>query len=299
MVITGGRSKNIQDILPTEIYDTESSEWMRFHGIGLYRHMVFKKDNNLFIYGGFENNNPNYPIERIFKVDLLQYFKTSSLIIKKIENYLAGLKEKANQKTLLPSNETFQEQVNIQNNHPQQNVFRLAPKAVVIKNDEIVQVRKVDINSLNEERKRIGFNINTPSLQDKRIYNEPLINKFIEVLFHPFDWFKNEVEMIHNKLPFTKDEIDTLISEATKVISKEPSLVRVKSPAKVFGNIFGQYNDLMRFFESFGHPTDDNTMGDVHLFQYIFLGDYVDRGHYSLEVIFLLLALKVNYFIFH
>jgi diadenosine tetraphosphatase ApaH/serine/threonine PP2A family protein phosphatase len=51
----------------------------------------------------------------------------------------------------------------------------------------------------------------------------------------------------------------------------------------------------MRFFESYGHPSDDNTMGDIHLQQYIFLGDFCDRGNYSLEVIFLLLALKVRY----
>jgi len=94
MIITGGRSKNIQDILPTEIYDTETSEWNRFNGIGLFRHMVFRKDSYLFIYGGFENKNPNSPIERIFKVDLLTYLKQNLQIHKKLEIYLSSLKEK-------------------------------------------------------------------------------------------------------------------------------------------------------------------------------------------------------------
>ena len=51
----------------------------------------------------------------------------------------------------------------------------------------------------------------------------------------------------------------------------------------------------MRFFESFGNPSDDNQMGDITVMQYIFLGDFCDRGYYSLEVILLLFALTVKY----
>jgi len=318
MIITGGRSKYIQEILPTEIYDTETSEWSRFNGIGLYRHMVFKKDNYIFIYGGFENHSPNHPIEKIFKVDLLQYLKSNTQITKKLEQYIASLKEKEGKgkentnknlsndvlNTQPTTSTQIPDKVKIENNHIQEKKFRLANKAVVLKFNENMQedmglISKVDIDKFINEGKRMGFNnVNqVTSLQNKRIFNEVLINKFIDALFHPFDWFTNEVDNMHNKLPFSKDDIDLLISEAIKVISKEPTLVKIKSPSKVFGNIFGQYNDLMRFFESFGHPTDDNAMGDVHLFHYVFLGDYVDRGNYSLEVILLLLALKVNIFI--
>ena len=48
----------------------------------------------------------------------------------------------------------------------------------------------------------------------------------------------------------------------------------------------------MRFFESYGNPSDDNQMGDINVMQYIFLGDFCDRGYHSLEVIFLLFALR-------
>lgn len=57
---------------------------------------------------------------------------------------------------------------------------------------------------------------------------------------------------------------------------------------KIFGDIHGQYADLMRFFDIFGAPTTDDH-------QYLFLGDYVDRGNQSLETVCLLLALKVAY----
>ena len=96
-------------------------------------------------------------------------------------------------------------------------------------------------------------------------------------------------------MPFTNQEIFDLIKEVIPCLEKDHSLIRIRSPCKIFGNIHGVYTDLMRYFESFGNPSDDNQMGDINVMQYIFLGDFCDRGLYSLEVILLLFALKVKY----
>lgn len=50
----------------------------------------------------------------------------------------------------------------------------------------------------------------------------------------------------------------------------------------------------MRFFDLWGHPSDLEG-GDIEAYDYLFLGDYVDRGSHSLETICLLMALKAKY----
>lgn len=74
-------------------------------------------------------------------------------------------------------------------------------------------------------------------------------------------------------------------------------MLHFESPAKIFGDIHGQYSDLMRFFDLWGAPWNsyEQEDGDIESFDYLFLGDFVDRGNHSLETICLLLALKIQY----
>ena len=60
---------------------------------------------------------------------------------------------------------------------------------------------------------------------------------------------------------------------------------------KIIGDIHGQFVDLMRFFDIWKSPQES---GDIHAFDYLFLGNYVDTGQYSLEVACLLMALKLK-----
>ncbi|CAK0821128.1 unnamed protein product, partial [Prorocentrum cordatum] len=61
---------------------------------------------------------------------------------------------------------------------------------------------------------------------------------------------------------------------------------------KVYGDIHGQFVDLMRLFARYKAPTDGEG-GDLDSMDYLFLGDFVDRGAFSLETVVLLFALKV------
>ena len=83
-----------------------------------------------------------------------------------------------------------------------------------------------------------------------------------------------------------EEEIKMLIDKSLIIIKEQKMLVELEAPLRVCGDIHGQYYDLLRIFEHCGYPGDNN---------FLFLGDYVDRGKQSLETICLLLAYKIKF----
>lgn len=72
--------------------------------------------------------------------------------------------------------------------------------------------------------------------------------------------------------------------KAKEILSKESNVQEVKCPVTVCGDVHGQFHDLMELFKMGGKSPDTN---------YLFMGDYVDRGYYSVETVTLLVSLKV------
>lgn len=72
------------------------------------------------------------------------------------------------------------------------------------------------------------------------------------------------------------------------MLESEPNLVRVQDPVTIVGDIHGQFYDFIKLI-------DPDVGGDPDETKYLFLGDYVDRGNFSIEVLILLLSLKINY----
>ncbi|KAK3329702.1 Metallo-dependent phosphatase-like protein [Apodospora peruviana] len=81
-------------------------------------------------------------------------------------------------------------------------------------------------------------------------------------------------------------EIVAICQRARECFLSQPALLELDAPVKIVGDVHGQYTDLIRMFEMCGFPPSAN---------FLFLGDYVDRGKQSLETILLLLCYKLKF----
>ena len=73
---------------------------------------------------------------------------------------------------------------------------------------------------------------------------------------------------------------------AMDIMKKEPNLMRVGEPIVIVGDLHGQYYDLCHMLDKAGDPKNIN---------YLFLGDYVDRGIFGTRVLIILMAIKICY----
>ncbi|CAB3230118.1 unnamed protein product [Arctia plantaginis] len=112
--------------------------------------------------------------------------------------------------------------------------------------------------------------LKTQSMEDKASLKE--LDQWIEQL--------NECKQL------TENQVKTLCDKAKEILTKESNVQEVKCPVTVCGDVHGQFHDLMELFRIGGRSPDTN---------YLFMGDYVDRGYYSVETVTLLVALKVRY----
>ncbi|VDO95475.1 unnamed protein product [Soboliphyme baturini] len=84
----------------------------------------------------------------------------------------------------------------------------------------------------------------------------------------------------------TESEIRYILKRAIRILKNEPTMLELEAPIVICGDVHGQYNDLIRMFQYGGWPPEK---------QYLFLGDYVDRGPQSIETICHLLLYKVMF----
>uniref|UniRef100_A0A5F7ZKK7 Serine/threonine-protein phosphatase n=1 Tax=Macaca mulatta TaxID=9544 RepID=A0A5F7ZKK7_MACMU len=141
----------------------------------------------------------------------------------------------------------------------------------------------------NENKRKLNF-----SRSDRKEFHFPEL----PVTIQPKDTKGMEVKQIKMLKRESKktdsSKIPTLLNvdqnqekqEAKEILTKESNVQEVRCPVTVCGDVHGQFHDLMELFRIGGKSPDTN---------YLFMGDYVDRGYYSVETVTLLVALKVRY----
>jgi serine/threonine-protein phosphatase 2A catalytic subunit len=101
--------------------------------------------------------------------------------------------------------------------------------------------------------------------------------------YHDLEVWLNK---LHQGTPLTELEVKSLTELARERLLQESNVQPVQAPVTICGDIHGQWHDLMELFRIGGNAPDTN---------YLFMGDYVDRGYYSVETVSLLVCLKVRY----
>lgn len=94
----------------------------------------------------------------------------------------------------------------------------------------------------------------------------------------------NLLEVLFKCQILPEKDVIFICEKAKEVLQEESNVQNVPCPVTICGDVHGQFFDLMELFQIGGKLPDTN---------YLFMGDYVDRGYHSVEVVTLLIALKV------
>ncbi|KRX02654.1 hypothetical protein PPERSA_11994 [Pseudocohnilembus persalinus] len=96
----------------------------------------------------------------------------------------------------------------------------------------------------------------------------------------------NIITSIKQGKKIRESEVKQLCEKAKEIFVNEKNIIKLNSPITICGDIHGQFYDLLELFKIGGELPD---------VQYCFLGDFIDRGQNSVEVIIYLIALKIRY----
>ncbi|EFQ36205.1 calcineurin-like phosphoesterase [Colletotrichum caudatum] len=94
------------------------------------------------------------------------------------------------------------------------------------------------------------------------------------------------ISRLYKRELLAESVIEAICAKTKELLMRESNVVHVRAPVTVVGDIHGQFYDLIEIFKIGGWCPDTN---------YLFLGDYVDRGMFSVETISLLVCLKLRY----
>ncbi|XP_052744035.1 serine/threonine-protein phosphatase 5 [Bicyclus anynana] len=145
--------------------------------------------------------------------------------------------------------------------------------------EKAISVDKKEVNiadTINLDAMSIEDEYEGPSLVDGKVT--------LKFVTHLMDYYKEQKKL-------DKKYAYQILIDVKAYLQKQPSLVDIKVPDDqkftVCGDIHGQFYDLMNIFDLNGLPSEKNP--------YLFNGDFVDRGSFSVECIFTLFSFKLLY----
>ena len=201
---------------------------------------------------------------------------------KNVKDKIEEIKFEIEKKKLKNSNLTDSDNENI-NEEPPEVLLDLKYIENEIKKEE--EKIKMKLNENNEET--------TPVKKRPRSESDAIKKQeYKDKLSITKTWIIEEViEDMKNKNYISKLSLLKIILDVTKINMVEPSLIDIAIKKdeifNICGDIHGQFYDLLNIFKLYGYPSENN--------QYLFNGDFVDRGSFSVECLITLLCFKLLY----
>lgn len=249
-----------------------------------------------------EDDKHNNPANILNEIDLFELFASNQNLTSKLKQYFAK-KNEQNQKNSLNNEDKTSMSSNSYQNIDNTSLSGSTLKDIKISDKFVIGgkvVQNADFSDLvrycsieNLHKEHVDKENMLKMLKNKTL-NYSLEDKVIMALLRPKEWVNRPLDEEDSTFCLDIETVMNLIDQCMKIVQEQPMVLKVEAPVKVFGDIHGQYQDLMRFFDLFSAPIQ-GPGGDIDGLDYIFLGDYVDRGTHSLETICLLMALKIKF----
>ena len=105
LIVLGGKTFPESQKIFIEIFDTDSYKWVKTTSFfNIFRHTTFISNEILYVYGGFNLNNPNYALNDIIQIDLTEFFNNNDYLKNKLyESKNIAMKKKDNEEKILPN----------------------------------------------------------------------------------------------------------------------------------------------------------------------------------------------------
>lgn len=320
LLIIGGRGSDVNKPLPTAVYDTETCEWRNLSSVHRFRHSCWGMQALLMAYGGFDHKSPSAPTADLQVLDLERAIHASMTAPQDEtgeEQEAAPSAPSSGAVLQVPSSTadlgaavrpspaaTDPRPATPPRGRPlparpstapapveQGNDVRVSPQVYVsLEKDFTHLVKKVNIETLEEEGRKIHASNVHANVANPGV-GSSVAGFVIENLLQPGSW---QPDPDPNRFLLHQMEVSQLCDQVLDVLKSQEMVLRLRAPIKVYGDIHGQFIDLMRLFHRYKAPFDGEG-GDLDSCDYLFLGDFVDRGSFSLETVCLLFALKVKH----
>jgi len=148
---------------------------------------------------------------------------------------------------------------------------------------------KIDFNIGEEEEKfSVTYPKDYPNSTEKFFVfsEEENLSEWQQQLNEYAEKPKLKIEQLLTKEILSESVLKEVCTNLVKTLVNEPNVIQIHSPVTIVGDIHGQFYDLLELFKVAGPFPDIN---------YLFLGNYINRGYYSVETISLLACLKLRY----